>query len=137
MKIHNLVRGAIGRINPNITGVLYRSKGYELEGTQQVPLYEDPVSILLQVQDAKGDTLHHDHYVSEQNEHKIVYASEQLYGIDRVRGVGGDLLEFMGRRWLVVQRLEAWETSGWSRVLVSAQLDKPEVDEGEIIIYAE
>lgn len=137
MKLHDLVHGMIDIVNPEILGSLYRSKGYILEGTRQIPVYEDPEPIYLQVQSVKGDTLQHHHYISQQNEKRIVYAREQLYGIDRVRSAGGDILEFMGRRWLVVQRLEEWERSGWCKVLVVAQLDKPEDDESEISLYAE
>lgn len=137
MKLHEIVRGVVNRVNPTITGSLYRSKGYVLKGTRQEPVYEDPVPIDLQVQSIKSDELKHAHYVSEQSEKRVIYASEQLYGIDRIREVGGDILEFMGRRWLVVQRLEQWEMSGWCKVLVIAQMDEPEDDEGEIIIYSE
>lgn len=137
MKLHELVRGAISNVNPTIMGSLYRSKGYVLNGTRQEPVYEDPVSIALQVQSLKGDMLEHVHYISQQNEKRVVYAQGQLYGIDRVRGVGGDILEFMGRRWLVVQRLEEWEASDWCKVLVSAQIDEPRDDESEIMVYSD
>lgn len=137
MKLHDMVRNMIGIVNPSITGSLFRSKGYILKGTRQEAVYEDPEPIELQVQSLKGDKLIHGHYASEQNEKRVVYANGQLYGIDRVRGVGGDLLEFLGRRWLVVQRLEEWEMSGWCKVLVVAQLDQPENDQGELVIYAD
>lgn len=137
MKLHDMVRSMIGIVNPSITGSLFRSKGYILKRTRQEAVYEDPEPIELQVQSLKGDKLIHSHYASEQNEKRVVYANGQLYGIDCVRGVGGDLLEFLGQRWLVVQRLEEWEMSDWCKVLVVAQLDQPENDQGELVIYAD
>ncbi|MDI2112095.1 hypothetical protein [Commensalibacter nepenthis] len=137
MKIHDLVRGMIGVVNPNIMGSLYRSKGYELEGTQQKPIYEDPIQVELQIQSVPGDKLTHSHFLNQQGERKVVYVNGQAFGIDRVRGAGGDLLEFYGRRWLVVQRLEAWENSDWCKVAVVAQLDKPEDDDAVLEDYVE
>lgn len=135
MQLNDLVRGAIGIVNPNITGSLYRSKPYALQGTRQVPQYEEPIEITLQVQSISDNELRHLDNISQQGEKKIVYASDQLYGLDRVRGTGGDILEFYGRRWLVVQRLEGWEAGGWCKVLVTSQLDEPQDDEAELEDY--
>ncbi|MDI2091679.1 hypothetical protein [Commensalibacter oyaizuii] len=137
MKIHDLVRGMIATVNPNIIGSIYRSKGYALNGTQQEPLYEDPVQVELQIQSLLGDVLKHSHFLNQQGERKVVYVNGQVFGIDRVRGAGGDLLEFYGRRWLVVQRLESWEGSDWCKVVVVAQLDKPQDDDAIIEDYVE
>lgn len=135
MKLHQRVRGAIGRVNANITGSLYRSKGYVLKGGRQCPVYEAPIPIALQVQSISDNELRQFDNISQQGEKKVVYAGDQLYGIDRVRGVGGDILEFYGRRWLVVQRLEGWEGGDWCRALVVAQLDSPQDDEAELGNY--
>ncbi len=64
MKLHKLVRGMIGIVNLTITGTLYRSKGYVLNGVKQEPVYEDPESIELQVQSLRENELKHSYYVS-------------------------------------------------------------------------
>lgn len=135
MKLHQMVKGIIGVVNPQITGSLYRSKGSVTRGAFHEPSYEDPVAIELQIQSVSNKILQQIDNINQQGEMKIVYAHDQLYGIDRVRGVGGDLLEFYGRRWKVIQRLEGWEKSGWCKVLVVAQMDKPQDDEEEIRDY--
>lgn len=135
MKLNEYVCGAIGLINPNITGSLYRSKGYIQNDISREPAYEDPVPIILQVQSIADNELRQYDNINQQGEKKIVYASDQLYGIDRVRERGGDILEFYGRRWKVLQRLEGWEETGWCKVLVVAQLDKPQDNEAEIGDY--
>lgn len=136
MKLHNLVRSCIGQVNPTVTALLWKSKGFEKGiGARQKPIYEDVKEIQVQVQSAEGFELTHVDYLNMQGERKLVYCSEQLYGIDRGRSLGGDLLEFYGRKWLVVKRVESWEGSEWCKVLVIAQLDKIEDDTDGINNY--
>lgn len=127
MNLHAMVRGIVGQVNPTVTAFLWKSKGYKTGvGARQIPEYLDRKEINLQVQSADGFDLTHIDFTNIQGERKVVYADNQLYGIDRERNLGGDLLEFYGRKWLVVKRLEGWEGSDWCRVLVVAQLDKVE-----------
>ncbi|CAI3941784.1 unnamed protein product [Commensalibacter communis] len=132
MKLHSMVRGMIGTVNNDIIVSLYRSIPYIKNGTHQIPQYEPPIEITVQVQSLSSSDLQYVNFTTMQGEHKAVYSECQLYGADRVRGTGGDILEFYGRRWLVVQRLEAYENSGWCKVMVTSQLDHPQDDEAEI-----
>ncbi|CAI3933421.1 hypothetical protein [Commensalibacter communis] len=135
---HDIVHRIISIVNPNVTALVKKSKGFSVgQGGVQIPLYEDSKEITVQVQSAEGVELTHVDNINMQGERKIVFSSEQLYGIDRVRGLGGDLLEFYGRKWLVVKRIEGWEGSKWCKVLVIAQLDEIEDDTDGINDYDE
>ncbi len=135
MFLHDIVKGAIGMVNANMDATLYRSKGASVIHTFVKAEYEDPVTIQVQIQSLSNNELKQVDFVNLQGERKAIYAGIQLYGIDRVRGVGGDIIEIMGRRWLVVQRLEGWENSNWCKVAVTAQMDKPQDNEDDIENY--
>ncbi|CAK7192387.1 hypothetical protein COMNV_00583 [Commensalibacter sp. Nvir] len=124
MQLHHMVRGIINQVNPNVIGLVLRSKGYKIgPDAKQTPDYYPAQEIELQVQSADGYDLKQEEFVNIQGERKVVFAAGQLYGQDAKRGLGGDLLEFYGRVWKVVKRIESWEQSGWCKVLVVAQLD--------------
>lgn len=129
MNLHEMVRGMIGIVNPNVTAIVWKSKGkiYQSDGTTK-PDYYEPKVIEVQIQSAEGAELTQIDNINQQDERKVVFAPEQLYGIDRERDLGGDLLEFYGRKWLVVKRVESWEGSNWCKVLVVSQLDQIEDD---------
>lgn len=138
MNLHEMVHGIISIVNPEESALVKKSKGFTLgSGGVQIPLYEDTKEILVQVQSAEGFELTHVDNINMQGERKVVFSAEQLYGIDRVRGLGGDLLEFYGRKWLVVKRIEGWEGSKWCKVLVVAQLDEVEDNTDGINDYDE
>lgn len=136
MRLHNMVMGTISQVNPTMDGVLYRSKGYGLSPYgKQVPNYEPAEPVQLQIQSLNTSELKQIDFVNQQAEKKAIYLQEQVHGVDRVRGMGGDIIEVMGRRWLVVQRLESWEGSVWCKVAVVAQLDAPQEDDAMIADY--
>lgn len=129
MDLHEMVRGMIGVVNPNVTAIVWKSKGVVIQPDgMPKPVYYEPKLIEVQVQSAEGAELTHIDGINQQGERKVVFSPEQLYGIDRERDLGGDLLEFYGRKWLVVKRVESWEGSNWCKVLVVSQLDQIDDD---------
>ncbi|WP_338330579.1 hypothetical protein [Commensalibacter sp. Nvir] len=134
MKCFEIICGALHRLYPNVQGVLCRAKS-SFTPSLAAPEYEDPEPIEIQVQSAKSEMLAQKDYLNQQGELKLVYSPVPLFGVDRFLGKGGDILEFMGRRWLVVQRLESWENSHWCKVLVQAQLDPPLEDDAKVDDY--
>ncbi|QHJ76304.1 MAG: hypothetical protein [Caudoviricetes sp.] len=133
MNLHAMVRGAIGLVNPNITGVLYRSIGYRVDDNgNQIPAYSDPITVEIQVQSLTADDLQHLDNINQQGKMKAVYVNGNVEGLDRTRDLGGDILEFEGRRWLVTQQIEEWTQSGWCKVHVTSQLDKQKGNDSDL-----
>lgn len=124
MNLHNLVRGAIGSINPDIPVSVQRSLGYGIapDGTQ-VPAYDVPVSLMGQVQELSAADLQKLDGLNIQGARRSVYLNGQWNGMLRSDGKGGDLLTFQNRLWLVAAVLEQWPD--WTRVAVMMQTAGP------------
>lgn len=94
MNLHNLVRGAVGRVNPDIVVGLRRSVGYTKDANfKQVPQYED-LSGPAQVQAMSAGQLRHAAEMNIQGVMRRVYLNGNWMGVVRSDEKGGDLLTF-------------------------------------------
>lgn len=121
MNIHNLVRGAIGSINPDTAATLYRSSGYATSPDgKQVPQYAPPATVRAQVQDLNQRDIQHLLSLNVQGSQRVIYLNGALNGIVRVQSKGGDLVVLgNGEVWLVTAVLEQWPD--WCKVAVTLQ----------------
>ncbi len=124
MNLHAIVRGAISSVNPDVTGTITRNNGTyttQADGTQ-VPGYDAPVAVTLQVQPLSNRDLKQLDSMNIQGIDQAVYVNGPVTGVDRVAKKGGDLLTFLGSTWLATAILEAWDpTAGWTKVGVVKQ----------------
>jgi hypothetical protein len=134
LNLHGLVRGAIGAVNPDVTGQWLVSTGYTQDASYaQVPAYADPLDVQMQVQPMTGKDLSHPSMLNVQGVKRSVYLYGNGQGVVRVDAKGGDLLKFpqvQGGQvytWLVVAVLETWtpDAAGWCKVGVVLQTDAP------------
>lgn len=121
MNLHGIVAGAIGTVNPFIPAQIRVSTGYGIapDGTQQ-PTYADPVDVEIQRQELTQRDLRQIANVNMQGVMTAAYVRGNYYGIVRNDGRGGDLFDFQGDTWLLVQVLESW--SDWCKVALCQQL---------------
>lgn len=136
MNLHGIVRRAITTVNPDVDGVLRRSRGYETSPSGvQVPLYAAPIGVRLQVQPLEYKDLLQVSGLNLNGEARGVYLRGQWDGVLRAEAKGGDLLEFVSpgevlprnaagpqrtQRWLLVKVLEVFPD--WSKVAVVRQM---------------
>jgi len=112
-----------GGINPNVTATLRSSTGYATGAAyRQVPSYAAPVEIAVQMQALTKKEIEHLASMNISNAVASVYANRQLSGVDRTKGVGGDLLTIDGDLWLVVAVLEGWTGAGWCKAAIARQM---------------
>jgi len=131
LNLHQLVRGYINVVNPDIDAVLRKSAGYTIDddGTQ-IPAYEAPVTVSAQVQSLTTRDLRQLEALNIQNAGIAVYFNGVIDGVLRVSQKGGDLVEFpavlpdnpelAGTVWLTTNVLEQWPT-GWCKVSLTLQ----------------
>ena len=131
LNLHQLVRGYINVVNPDIDAVLRKSAGYTIDddGTQ-IPTYEAPVTVSAQVQSLTTRDLRQLEALNIQNAGIAVYFNGVIDGVLRVSQKGGDLVEFpavlpdnpelAGTVWLTTNVLEQWPT-GWCKVSLTLQ----------------
>lgn len=128
MNLHNMVRGAITTVNPDIVAPYYVSQPYTVNASfAQVPSYAAPVDVPIQVQALKAGELKHSDLVNMEGLKRAVYMYGNTVGVDRSNLKGGDLLWFpqvpgaQSELWKVACVLETWPD--WSKVAVVLQLD--------------
>lgn len=148
MNLHEIVRGAINTVNPDITvQILFYEGLTNDEAGNRTPSYSDPVSVIAQMQPVSFD-LSHDNGVNNGEVVKAFwlsagdnisvnnyYALKNLYAtanayegdgnvqsVSRIRQEGGDLIIANGERYLINATNEQWTpTAGWVHVTATLQ----------------
>lgn len=114
--------GPVAIVNPTIAGTLQKSNGYVTAGNgSRTPNY-DVSDASFQVQALTAKEIQHLDSLNITGKMQAVHFPGRLEAMDRSSHKGGDVLTFDGADWLVVQELEYWPASGWSRVAVQKQL---------------
>lgn len=128
MNLHNLVRGAISAVNPDVTVVILRSNGFvEDEAGQQVPQYLPPVSVTAQIQPLNSEERQSVERLNQSRVYRNAYLNGDWSGLKRSTEQGGDLVYWNGYEWWIDDVPEAWNpTAGWTCVrLVQQRLAEP------------
>lgn len=132
MNLHQIVRGAIRRINPDTMLRIQVSNGYttEADGTQ-VPIYCDPVEpVPADVQALQDTEIQHLDSLNIQGRAMAFYINGNIDGLIRPNSSGGDLItiikggtnqQLIGSIWLVKVIAEYWPD--WCKVLAILQDD--------------
>lgn len=149
LNLHATVRQAITTVNADITAQYLKSLPYTRNPSgKQIPAYADPIAVQVQVQPPSGKDLRHAEFLNIQGTIRTVYLYSNPQAIVRVDAKGGDLLQFPQfgggpvENWLVVAVGETWDVgtngrpatetplpppsySGWSKLFVTLQTDRP------------
>jgi hypothetical protein len=132
--IHGLVRGAIGSVNPDISGQWIVSTGTSIAlGGKSTPAYAAASPVTLQVQAVSGSDLRKYNFLQGNGVYRAVYMYSNPDAINRNASKGGDLVLFPQYprgpvcTWLVSKIDEPWTAGNgnlsWCRVIVTLQLD--------------
>ncbi len=133
LNLHAAVRNVIQAVNPDVSGWWYRSAGAVLNTDgRQVPAYQTPLSVMLQVQPPSARDLRFIEYLQMQGVIRTVYMFSNPQGIVRVNQTGNDLLLFPqwagspNDTWLVERPDESYnvDANGWTKLYVTLQTDR-------------
>lgn len=126
MNLHQIVRGPISAINPDVTGRVHINTGSATAGDgTRSPVYAAPYDVQMQFQPLSPVDLRQIDSLNIQGVDRAVYVNGAIRGVERKGGKGGDLLYAFGAYWLVVVMLEPWDGAGWTKVGVAQQLTGP------------
>lgn len=130
MNLRALANGLTRTVNPNVSGTHKRATGTTKAADKtRTPTYQDnPVT--LQVQALSGGALMHADALNIQGIKRAIYADTRLQGANRPDGGGGDLVIIPAQAgfyvplsggasdtFLIVEVLEPWDVSGWSKAI--------------------
>lgn len=126
MNLHQIVRGPINAVNPDVIGQVYASTGSTTAGNgTRVPTYATAYSVAMQIQPLSPTDLKQIDALNIQGVDRTIYVNGAIHGVERPQGKGGDLLYARGVYWLVVVLLEPWDGAGWTKVGVAQQMTGP------------
>lgn len=123
MSLRLLAHSATVAINGDVIGMVFKNTGPTVGyGGKRTPSFARLDKQALQVQSASTRALKRADSLNIQGVMREVYWQGDFTAVDRVSKAGGDLVFFRGNYWLVEEVLEAWDGDGWSRALVTKQL---------------
>ena len=130
MNLHAICAGAIGSVNPFISGTVKVSNGTYTtarDGTQ-TPNYTTTTGVKLQVQALTGKDIRQIDGLNLQGTLCAIYASGAISGVIRASSKGGDLIVIASGAyagtWLCSQVLEQWSDGGpasWCKFVATLQ----------------
>ena len=122
MDLRSMVNSSVQVINEDIESDYYESTGYTVdESFNQVPSYNGPIPVMLQVQALDKQALKHIDGLNIQGTFRQFYISEIVQGVNRIESKGGDKFIIGCQTWLVTKVLETWPS--WSKVVGVLQVD--------------
>jgi hypothetical protein len=123
VNLHQLVRGVVGAVNPDIPVTIKPSAGAAEDDTgRAVPAYGPTIQTSGQKQPITGRDIERFQQQNIQGVTCKMHLNGNFEGLFRVLGKGGDLLQFEGRTFLVASVMERWPD--WCCVALTMQLDQ-------------
>jgi hypothetical protein len=126
--LHSIVAPVVAAINPLLAGQWLQSTGFESNASgKRAPRYAAPLPVNIQVQALTWKDLQQINGLNIQGVRLAMYVDANVQGVNRVSGIGGDLLTLPdGTVWLAAIVLENWGQivgmPGWTKVGVTQQL---------------
>jgi hypothetical protein len=123
VNLHQLVRGVVGAVNPDIPVSVMPSTGSTEDDTgRSIPSYGTTIQTTGQKQPVTGRDIERFQQQNIQGVTCKMHLNGNYEGLFRVLGKGGDLLQFEGRTYLVASVMERWPD--WCCVALTMQLDQ-------------
>jgi hypothetical protein len=118
--LRSIANTAIQPINQDIMVDVWASTGYSIgPGLKQIPSYAAPLTLPAQIQALSNDELRQIDGLNISGVSKAIYIKGDLRGIVKPDSLGGDLVKWSGKTWLVVKVLESWPT--WTKCVLIYQ----------------
>lgn len=120
MNLHNLVRGAIQSVNPDIPVTILPSTGSgENAAGKTIPTYGSPIVTSGQKQPVTGKDIERFQQQNIQGVTCKMHLNGNYEGLVRTLGKGGDLVQFEGQTYLIANVMERWPD--WCCVALTLQ----------------
>ena len=123
MNIHEIIRNAINNVNPMQPVKVLKFKGYSVdEYGINTNTYEE-VNTIARIQPINSFKLQHTNNFNSSNVYKKAFLNGFQYGLNMALDTNGDMLEFDGKRWLIIEAPQTWSYTGWNELTLCLQND--------------
>ena len=125
MNLRGIANGVITSVNPNQKAILKINIGNTVDATgNQIPQFDEK-GITVQPQSIDTKDLEHLNLINQQGQFLYAYASGQISGLRRSKGLGNERVIFTAygekeaSEWIVKRVLESY--ADWVKVLLCRQ----------------
>lgn len=123
MNIHEIIRNAINNVNPMQPVKVLKFKGFSVdEYGINTNTYEE-VETIARIQPINSFKLQHINNFNSSNVYKKAFLNGFQNGLNMALSTNGDMLEFDGKRWLIIEAPQTWSYTGWNELTLCLQND--------------
>jgi hypothetical protein len=126
LNLNHVAAAIVSAITPKQLVSIQLSTGATTQANlTRTPTYEDPVSVLCNIQALSQGDLRQLDGVNLQGSHRAIYIDGAIQGTSRPYLKGGDLVTMAdGSTWLVTKNAEPWfGVAGWTHAIITLQND--------------
>lgn len=123
MNIHEIIRSAINNVNPMQPVKVLKFKGYSVDEYGINTNTYDEVETIARIQPINSFKLQHINNFNSSNVYKKAFLNGFQYGLNMALSTNGDMLEFDGKRWLIIEAPQTWSYTGWNELTLCLQND--------------
>ena len=123
MNIHEIIRTAINNVNPMQHVKVLKFKGFSVDEYGINTNTYDEVETIARIQPINSFKLQHINNFNSSNVYKKAFLNGFQYGLNMALSTNGDMLEFGGKRWLIIEAPQTWSYTGWNELTLCLQND--------------
>ena len=123
MNIHEIIRNAINNVNPMQPVKVLKFKGFSVDEYGINTNTYDEVETIARIQPINSFKLQHINNFNSSNVYKKAFLNGFQYGLNMALSTNGDMLEFDGKRWLIIEAPQTWSYTGWNELTLCLQND--------------
>ena len=123
MNIHEIIRSAINNVNPMQPVKVLKFKGYSVDEYGINTNTYDKFETIARIQPINSFKLQHINNFNSSNVYKKAFLNGFQYGLNMALSTNGDILEFSGKRWLIIEAPQTWSYTGWNELTLCLQND--------------
>lgn len=129
MNIHEIIRTAINNVNPVQPVKILKFKGFSVdEYGINTNTYEE-VETIARIQPINSFKLQHINNFNSSNVYKKAFLNGFQYGLNMALDTNGDMLEFDGKRWLIIEAPQTWSYTGWNELTLCLQNNEVNIED--------
>ena len=123
MNIHEIIRSAINNVNPMQPIKVLKFKGFSVDEYGINTNTYDEIETIARIQPINSFKLQQINNFNSSNVYKKAFLNGFLYGLNMALSTNGDMLEFDGKRWLIIEAPQTWSYTGWNELTLCLQND--------------
>ena len=123
MNIHEIIRSAINNVNPMQPVKVLKFKGFSVDEYGINTNTYDEIETIARIQPINSFKLQQINNFNSSNVYKKAFLNGFQYGLNMALSTNGDMLEFDGKRWLIIEAPQTWSYTGWNELTLCLQND--------------